>query len=100
MSIGSEENFDEPDEGNEDEDKVSSLTTQAHQLHLANEEGETCIPCLQAFGLLSQFVTVLKSQIEVARTSLLRAAFEAPIHGVLYCVREIICDLELRLEEC
>lgn len=98
-SVNSDVTCAQGDRGNES-NKISWLITRAHQLYLVNEEGETSIPCLQAFRLLSQFVTVLKSQIDVARTNLLQAAFEAPIHGVLYCMREIICDLELRLEKC
>ena len=62
----------------------------------SEEKLSESIPCMQAYRLLSQFVTVLKSQIEVARKSLLQAAFKAPIHGVLYCIREVVCDLKLR----
>ena len=97
--VNSEEIFTDPNGEKERNDKVPSLTDQVQQLHLVDEEEETSIPCLQAFRLLSQFVTILKSQIDVARINLLQAAFEAPIHGVLYCMREIICDLELRLEK-
>ncbi|CAB4001550.1 Hypothetical predicted protein, partial [Paramuricea clavata] len=90
-----EEECAQSDGGNKGNDEVASLTTQAYQLDLGDKERETSIPCMQAFRLLSQFVELLKSQIEVARKSLLEAAFEAPIHGVLYCVREVICDLQL-----
>ena len=78
-------------------DRVASSVTQACQLDLDNKEGGTSIPCVQAFRLISQLVNMLKCQIEVARKSLLQAAFDAPIHGLLYCIREVMCDMKMRL---
>ena len=63
---------------------------------LVNDEKETSIPCEQSFRVLNQLVKILQAQIVVARKSLLHAAFEAPMHGVLYCMREIICDFDLK----
>ncbi len=98
-AINSDEKFTMSAGGCGSDNKLASLNSQTCQLDLADNEGGTSTPCIQAFRLLSQFVSVLKSQIKVARKSLLQAAFEAPIHGVLYCIREVICDLELRLEK-
>lgn len=92
--IGS--NYDRNDAGQ----TVESLTNQTSQLAFVDTQEVTQIPRVQTFRLLSQFVTVLKSQLKVAMRSLLQAAFDAPMHGVLYCMREVICDLELRLELC
>ena len=63
---------------------------------VADEQADTRIPCEQTFRVLSQLVKRLQDQVDVARKSLLQAAFEAPIHGVLYCMRETICDFELK----
>lgn len=95
-SARSEEESGRSDKENKSDDKVSSIISHTNQLTFREMEEETSIPCTQAFRVLSQFVAVLKTQIKVARKSLLQAAFDAPIHGVLYCIREIICDLELR----
>ena len=83
--------------GTQNNDELASLVSQAYQLFLDNKEGVASVPCVQAFRLVSQLVGVLKFQIEVARKSLLQAAFDAPIHGVLFCIREVMCDLEMRL---
>ncbi|XP_028408527.1 thyroid adenoma-associated protein homolog [Dendronephthya gigantea] len=80
---------------NKSSDEESSMMPSAYQLNLVDNKEETTLPYAQAFRLLSQFVMVLKYQVEVARKSLLRAAFEAPIHGLLYCIREVLCDLDL-----
>lgn len=85
---------------NKDSNEVSSIMLPVHKLDPVDDKGEPPLPYAQAFRLLSQFVTVLKYQVEVARKSLLQAAFEAPIHGILYCIREVLCDLDLGWDNC
>ena len=73
-----------------------NLTPRVSDDALVSEQKEASIPCEQSFRVLTQLVKILQAQVVVARKSLLHAAFEAPIHGVLYCMREIICDFDLK----
>ena len=95
-SVKSEEASPKSNEEDDSNEEVLSLTSETYELALVDNEEELAIPSMQAFRVLTQFVTVLHCQLKVARKSLLQAAFDAPMHGVLFCIREILCDLELR----
>ena len=47
-------------------------------------------------GFLEDLCKLLQEQITVARESLLEAAVQGPMYGVLHCIREILCDVQFR----
>ena len=89
-------NLDQPNDTNKRTNELKDIGFQCSMMSLSTGFEATSVPKGQNFVVLSHLLEVLQSQINVARKSLLKAASEAPIHGVLYCIREILCDFELR----
>ena len=54
------------------------------------------VPCSQAFSALHSLLLVLRSHSEVAKESLAQASIHAPMHGVLYCIRQLLSHLKIR----
>lgn len=47
-------------------------------------------------GILEELCMILTEQVGVAKGSLLEAAVQGPMYGVLHCVRELLADVNLR----
>ena len=47
-------------------------------------------------AVLEDLCTVLTEQVGVAKGSLLEAAVQGPMYGVLHCIRELLRDVDLR----
>ena len=58
--------------------------------------GESHVPCVQAFRVLNYLISLLRLHGTVAMKNLSHAAVEAPMHGVLYCLRAIMGHIAYR----
>ncbi|XP_068682323.1 tRNA (32-2'-O)-methyltransferase regulator THADA-like isoform X3 [Montipora foliosa] len=54
------------------------------------------VPCVQAFRVLVYLTDLLKSHYSVASRNLSLIGIQAPMHGVLFCLRSIIGSTSLR----
>ena len=54
------------------------------------------VPCVQAFRVLVYLTDLLKSHYSVASRNLSLIGIQAPMHGVLFCLRSIIGCTSLR----
>lgn len=57
------------------------------------------VPCTQSFRVLSHLVDLLKTHSSTASTNLSLIGIQAPMHGVLYCLRSIISHTSLRYNQ-
>lgn len=74
------------------DETVSTINKMTFKLNSIDQD----IPHAQAYRLLFQLLLLLRSQVNIAIGNLLQAAIEAPMHGLLYCIRGVLCDFELR----
>ena len=54
------------------------------------------IPCNRAFSVLRSLVLVLMTHSAVAKESLTQASLYAPMHGVLFCIRQLLSHIVSR----
>ena len=47
-------------------------------------------------GIVEDLCGLLRSQISVAKESLLEASVQGPMYGILHCIREILNDVKYR----
>ena len=52
---------------------------------------EQCI-----LGIVKDLCGLLEGQVSVARESLLEASVQAPMYGVLHCLRELTYDVKFK----
>ena len=57
------------------------------------------VPCTQSFRVLSQLVDLLQAHSSTASRNLSLIGIQAPMHGVLYCLRSIISHTSLRYNQ-
>lgn len=57
------------------------------------------VPCTQSFRVLSHLVDLLKTHSSTASRNLSLIGIQAPMHGVLYCLRSIISHISLRYNQ-
>ena len=55
-----------------------------------------CVPCIQAFRVLKYLTSLLKSHSSAASKNLYLTGVQAPMHGVLYCLRAILGYISFR----
>ncbi|KAJ7373357.1 hypothetical protein OS493_012949 [Desmophyllum pertusum] len=73
----------------------SPLTFKKHKSEEDNEPlsialKSECVPCMQAFRVLNYLIGLLKSHCLAASKNLYLTGVQAPMHGVLYCLRAIL----------
>lgn len=57
------------------------------------------VPCIQFFRVLSYLIDLLKSHCSTASKNLSLVGIQAPMHGVLYCLRSVISYTSLRYSQ-
>lgn len=79
----------------------SPLTFKKHKSEEDNEPlsialKSECVPCMQAFRVLNYLIGLLKSHCLAASKNLYLTGVQAPMHGVLYCLRAILGSMSFR----
>ena len=76
----------------------SPLTFSKHNSVMASSDNEPleCAPCIQTFRVLTYLIDLLRSHCSTASKNLSLIGIQAPMHGVLYCLRSILSYTSLR----
>ena len=76
----------------------SPLTFSKHNSVMASSDDEPleCTPCIQTFRVLTYLIDLLRSHCSTASKNLSLIGIQAPMHGVLYCLRSILSYTSLR----